>query len=139
MQTYNIKKGDWTNTQNFASLEDAQAFADSLGEGYTATLAPPSEQIPPITGKERVQMGLAFGVELTITFLEDNQTSAFYPFTEAQNNALMAKFQSVLAFAQVGSIRQISDMLPNIVTDEIFTHARKDNYIALCANFLAQL
>jgi hypothetical protein len=29
-------------------------------------------------------------------------------------------------------------MLPSIATDEIFTQARKDNYIAMCANFLAQ-
>jgi hypothetical protein len=138
MQTYKITNGIATYTKNFASLQDAQTFADSLGEGYTATLAPPSEQIPPITGRERVQMGLDFGNELTFTFLDDNQSSAFYPFTEAQNNALMAKFQSVLAFAQVGSIRQISDMLPSIATDEIFTQARKDNYITMCANFLAQ-
>jgi hypothetical protein len=138
MQTYTISKGAWSALKNFASLEAAQTFADSLGEGYTATLAPPSEQIPPITGRERVQMGLDFGNTLTFTFLDDNQSSAFYPFTEAQNNALMSKFQSVLSFAQVGSIRQISDMLPSIATDEIFTQARKDNYIAMCANFLAQ-
>jgi hypothetical protein len=138
MQTYKITNGIATYTKNFASIQSAQTFADSLGEGYMATLAPPSEQIPPITGRERVQMGLDFGNELTFTFLDDNQSSAFYPFTEAQNNALMSKFQSVLSFAQVGSIRQISDMLPSIATDEIFTQARKDNYIAMCANFLAQ-
>ena len=138
MPTYKIQKENWETLQNFPSLEAAQTFADSLGQGYTATLAPPSEQIPPITGRERVQMGLDFGNELTFTFLDDNQSSPLYPFTEAQNNALMAKFQSVLSFAQVGSIRQISDMLPSIATDEIFTQARKDNYIAMCANFLAQ-
>jgi hypothetical protein len=138
MQTYKITDTKVSYYKNFVSLEAAQTFADGLGVGYTATLAPPSEQIPPITGRERVQMGLDFGNTLTFTFLDDNQSSAFYPFTEAQNNALMSKFQSVLSFAQVGSIRQISDMLPSIATDEIFTQARKDNYIAMCANFLAQ-
>ena len=138
MQTYNITNGKITYTIDFASLADAQSFADGLGVGYTATLAPPNEQIPPITGAERVQMGLEFGDELKVTFLNDNQSSPLFPFTEAQNNALMAKFQTILSFAQVGSILQISEILPSIVIDEIFTQARKDNYIAMCANFLAQ-
>ena len=138
MKTYNISKGSWAALKQFASLTDAQTFADSLGTGYTAELAPPNEQIPTITGAERVQMVLDFGNELKVTFLNDNQSSPLYPFTEAQNNALMSKFQTILSFAQVGSILQISEMLPSIVTDEIFTQERKDNYIAMCANFLAQ-
>jgi len=138
MQTYNITNGKITYTIDFESLADAQSFADGLGVGYTATLAPPNEQIPPITGAERVQMVLDFGNELKVTFLNDNQSSPLFPFTEAQNNALMAKFQTILSFAQVGSILQISEILPSIVIDEIFTQARKDNYIAMCANFLAQ-
>jgi hypothetical protein len=115
---------------------EAQQIADQFGTGWSVEQT--NDPIPTITGSERVQMGLDFGNTLTFTFLDDNQSSAFYPFTEAQNNALMSKFQSVLSFAQVGSIRQISDMLPSIATDEIFTQARKDNYIAMCANFLAQ-
>ena len=138
MQTYSITNGKITYTIDFESLADAQSFADGLGVGYTATLAPPNEQIPPITGAERVQMVLDFGNELKVTFLNDNQSSPLFPFTEAQNNALMAKFQTILSFAQVGSILQISEILPSIVIDEIFTQARKDNYIAMCANFLAQ-
>lgn len=119
-----------------ANITEAKAIAAQFGAGWI--VEPTNEPVPTITGSERVQMGLDFGNTLTFTFLDDNQSSEFYPFTEAQNNALMAKFQSVLSFAQVGSIRQISDMLPSIATDEIFTQARKDNYIAMCANFLAQ-
>ncbi len=119
-----------------ANITEAQQIADQFGEGWTVEKT--NEPVPTMTGAERVQMGLDFGDELKVTFLNDNQSSPLYPFTEAQNNALMSKFQTVLSFAQVGSILQISEMLPSIVTDEIFTQERKDNYIAMCANFLAQ-
>ena len=119
-----------------ANITEAQQIADAFGTGWTVEET--NEPVPTITGSERVQMGLDFGNELKVTFLNDNQSSPLYPFTEAQNNALMSKFQAVLSFAQVCSILQISEMLPSIVIDEIFTQARKDNYIAMCANFLAQ-
>jgi len=119
-----------------ANITEAQQIADEFGEGWTVKET--NEPVPTMTGAERVQMGLDFGNKLKVTFLNDNQSSPLYPFTEAQNNALMSKFQTVLSFAQVGSILQISEMLPSIVTDEIFTQERKDNYIAMCANFLAQ-
>jgi hypothetical protein len=35
MNYYKISKGNWSVTQRYDTLEDAQAFADSLGEGYT--------------------------------------------------------------------------------------------------------
>jgi hypothetical protein len=119
-----------------ANITEAQQIADEFGEGWTVKET--NEPVPTMTGAERVQMGLDFGNKLKVTFLNDNQSSPLYPFTEAQNNALMSKFQTILSFAQVGSILQISEMLPSIVTDEIFTQERKDNYIAMCANFLAQ-
>jgi hypothetical protein len=50
----------------------------------------------------------------------------------------MAKFQTVLGFAQVGAVLSIEAHLPTIPTDEVFTQARKDKYMQMITDYLAQ-
>lgn len=136
MQTYKIYNASTAYYKNFASLQAAQTFADSLGVGYTATLAPENEQIPALTPAEIVQMNVEFGNSLVTMFMVDNAEIGVIP--ESESLALLAKFQQVLPLAQLGSIKVVSELLPTLPTDAYFTQTRKDKYINLIAQYLSQ-
>ena len=132
MNYYKISKDYWEVVQKFATLEDAQAFADSLGEGYTAEFYAP---YTPPTIQERLQMDMQFGQDLVFVFVEDNRIMGT---TQEQNDAILVKFRDILAFAQTGAIESINTHLPNIPIDEVFTQERKDKYMAMVTDYLAQ-
>ena len=66
MNIYKISKENWSCTKEFATIEDAQTFADSLGDGYTVEYLGP---VIPISTQERLQMDMAFGSELINNYL----------------------------------------------------------------------
>lgn len=132
MNYYKISKDNWSVVKRFDTLEEAQAFADSLGEGYTVEYIGP--YIPPSVA-ERLDMDMQFCQDLITTFVYDNREIGT---TQEQNDALMAKFQTVLAFAQVGAVESINAHLPSIPTDEVFTQERKDKYMQMITDYLAQ-
>ena len=132
MNYYKISKDNWSVVKRFDTLEEAQAFADSLGEGYTVEYVGP--YVPPSVA-ERLDMDMQFCQDLITTFVYDNREIGT---TQEQNDALMAKFQTVLAFAQVGAVESINAHLPSIPTDEVFTQERKDKYMQMITDYLAQ-
>ena len=132
MNYYKISKDLWSTIQKFATLEDAQAFADTLGEGYTAEFYAP---YTPPSIQERLQMDMQFGQELVFVFVEDNRIMGT---TQEQNDAILVKFRDILAFAQTGAIESINTHLPSIPVDEVFTQERKDKYMAMVTDYLAQ-
>ena len=132
MNYYKISKDLWSCIKKFESLEDAQAFADSLGEGYTAEFYAP---YTPPTIQERLQMDMQFGQDLVFVFVEDNRIMGT---TQEQNDAILVKFRDILAFAQTGAVESINAHLPNIPVDEVFTQERKDKYMAMVTDYLAQ-
>ena len=132
MNYYKIFKDLWSTIQKFATLEEAQAFADSLGEGYTAEFYAP---YTPPTIQERLLMDMQFGQELVFVFVEDNRIMGT---TQEQNDAILVKFRDILAFAQTGAIESINTHLPNIPVDEVFTQERKDKYIGMVTTYLSQ-
>ena len=132
MDYYKISKDLWSTIKKFASLEDAQAFANSLGEGYTAEYYAP---YTPPTLQERLTMDLQFGQDLVYVFVEDNRIMNITP---AQSEAVLQKFRDILAFAQTGAITSINTYLPAIPVDEVFTQERKDKYIQMITDYLAQ-
>jgi hypothetical protein len=132
MNYYKIFKGLWALIKQFSSLEDAQLFADTLGAGYTAEFY--KEYTPP-TIQERLQMDLDFGTHLIYVFVEDNR---IMNITSEQSEAVLVKFRDVLAFAQTGAITSIQTYLPLIPIDDVFTQERKDKYIKMINDYLAQ-
>lgn len=132
MNYYKIFKGLWSLIKQFSSLEDAQLFADTLGAGYTAEFY--KEYTPP-TIQERLQMDLDFGTHLIYVFVEDNR---IMNITSEQSEAVLVKFRDVLAFAQTGAITSIQTYLPLIPIDDVFTQERKDKYIKMINDYLAQ-
>lgn len=132
MNYYKIYKSNWSTIQKFVTLQEAQAYADSLGEGYTAEYYAP---YVPMTIQERLNMDMAFGQELVYVFVEDNR---IMDITSAQSEAVLQKFRDILAFAQTGAITSIATYLPAIPVDEVFTQERKDKYIQMITDYLAQ-
>lgn len=133
MNYYKISKDFWAVTKLFATIEDAQAFSDTLPnppyevELFSTYTAP--------TLQERLQMDMQFGQELVFSFVEDNRIMGT---TQEQNDAILVKFRDILAFAQTGAINSINVHLPNITTDVVFTQERKDKYIQMVTDYLSQ-
>lgn len=132
MNYYKIYKDNWSTLQKFASLEEAQAYADTLGEGATAEYYAP--YVPP-TIQERLELDLQFGQQLVYVFVEDNR---IMDITPAQSEAALQKFRDILAFAQTGAITSIQTYLPLIPIDEVFTQERKDKYVQMINDYVAQ-
>jgi len=133
MNYYKIFKEGWEVIQRHNTLAEAQAVADSLPDGpYSVELVGP--YVPP-TQVERLPYDMEFCQVLIGEFLTDNRTVGT---TQEQRNALMAKFELILQFAQVGDIATINDTLPSIPTDEIFTQERKDKYMGMITDYLSQ-
>ena len=132
MNYYKIFKELWSCVKKFATLEDAQTFADSLGEGYTAEYYAP---YTPPTLQERLTMDLEFGQDIVYVFVEDNRIMNITP---AQSEATLVKFRDILAFAQTGAITSINTYLPAIPVDEVFTQERKNKYMQMITDYLAQ-
>jgi len=133
MNYYKISKDLWSVTEKYNTIEEAQAFADSLPNGpYTVEYIGP---YTPVSVAERLTMDMDFCQELINTFVYDNREMGT---TQAQNDALMTKFQTILSFAQVGGVLSIEAHLPTIQTDEVFTQERKDKYIQTISDYLSQ-
>jgi len=132
MDYYKIYKDQWSLIKQFATLEDAQAFADTLGTGYTAEFY---KAYTPPTIQQRLNMDLNFGSHLVYIFVEDNRVMDITP---EQSEAVLVKFRDILAFAQTGAITSIQTYLPLIPTDDVFTQQRKDKYVQMITDYLAQ-
>jgi hypothetical protein len=132
MNYYKISKDLWSVVSRFDTLEEAQAFADSLGTGYTVEFVAP--YVPPTT-EERLGLDMEFGNQLVTEFVYDNRVMEITP---EQSEQVLVKFRDILAFAQTGAITSIQTYLPLIPTDEVFTQERKDKYIQMINDYLNQ-
>lgn len=132
MNYYKISKDNWSVVQKYENIEQAEVFAQSLGEGYSVEYV---GEVKPITIEQRYEMDKAFCNDLISTFVLDNRNIGTTP---AQNDALMSKFQLVLGFAQVGAVKDIDAHLPSIPIDEVYTQERKDKYLQMLADYLGQ-
>ena len=132
MNYYKISKDNWSCTKEFATLEDAQDFASSLGDGYLVEYLGPVE---PISIEQKLSMDMSFGLELINAFVYDNR---LMEITTEQSEAVLVKFRDILAFAQTGAIVSIKAYLPLIPIDEVFTQERKDKYIQMIDDYMAQ-
>jgi len=132
MNYYKITKGTYSVLKRFDTLAKAQAFADTLGDGYTAEFYAP---YVPLTLQERLDLDLEFGQHLIYVFVEDNRIMAI---TSAQSEGVLVKFRDILSFAQTGAITSIATYLPLISVDDVFTRERKDKYVQMITNYLNQ-
>jgi hypothetical protein len=80
---------------------------------------------------------MIFGKLLVYEFLLDNRLmpAAITPQDSLQ---LLSKFNVVAALCDKGDIKSVNALLPGIVIDNLFTQERKDKYIAMVTDHLAQ-
>lgn len=130
MNYYRISKDNWSVVSRFDTLEDAQAFADSLGTGYTVEYVKP--YVPP-TISERLSLDIEFCNQLILQFVYDNREMDITP---EQSENVLIKFRDILAFAQTGAVLSIQTYLPLIPIDEVFTQERKDKYMLEINNYI---
>lgn len=130
MDYYRIYKNDWSTVRQFASINDAQTFAESLGTGYVAEFWKAFQQ-PDI--HQKLQMDMDFCQNLISEFLEDNRNMNITP---EQSDAVLMKFKDILSFAQTGAVASLNVHLPLIPVDEVFTQERKNKYINQISGYM---
>jgi hypothetical protein len=130
MDYYRVYKNDWSTVRQFASINDAQSFADSLGSGYVAEFWKAFQQ-PDIY--QKLQMDMDFCQNLISEFLEDNRNMNITP---EQSDAVLMKFKDILSFAQTGAVASLNVHLPLIPVDEIFTQERKNKYVNQISEYM---
>ena len=144
MSKFKIENGNWFVIKSFDDITAAQDFADSLGVGYTAqAFSDPS----PKSELEKIQERRGYGDYLINQFLLDNALMGISLYNDGLRSSpylttvetldLAAKFGGIMSLCQLGSIRQVLDILPSIPTDAIFTQQRKDDYIAMITDYLS--
>jgi len=138
MMTYKISKDFWSVYKNFNSLQDAEQYANTLGQGYTTELAAPQYQIQPPTPQQKLDNDIIFGNQLIVEFLVDNRLIT--PAVDEQESIqLLNQFNSIERLAKLGDIKSVKVLLEQTQTDvRIFTQDRKDKYLNLINNYLAQ-
>ena len=132
MNIYKIYKGDWAVKKKFASIQDAEAFAASLGEGYSVEYVGP--YVPPTTN-DKLQQDIIFLSQLTDRFLTENRDAGI---TEIESLELMQQFSSILSFSQVGAVLPVYDLLQNVTTSRVYTQERKSRDLQDIQNYLNQ-
>ncbi len=121
-----------TNIQ-FATEQEALEYAN---ENNMEVRSIEQIETPPIVDYTSIYFkAKKFGETLKDTFLVDNWNLPIR-FTPEMSFALMQKFQGIMAFASVGEIRRISELLPHIEVDTIFTQERKDRYTQMVNEFV---
>ncbi len=129
MNYYKITNGKNTYTKRFDTQAQADAFAASLGVGYTA------EYIGPYTPniETKLQEDIAFCTELTDRFLKENREAGI---TTDQSAALLVQFKDIMSMAQVGAVPSVYALLDKVVVGEIYTQERKDRDLADLQNYM---
>jgi hypothetical protein len=138
--------------KEYATLEEAQAFADSYdGGGWNIE---DLGEVPKPSTSEKLRMNKAFGVLLEDAFLEDNMEFMIYdPTSEKANDegyrhinpyesmALGTKFKNVSFLLSKGDIKSVKEIFDQnlIATDTIFTQERKDKYTQMITDYLNSL
>lgn len=134
MKTYKIYKDNWACFKNFNSTEDAQIYANELGQGYTVIIADPQDQIHVLTLEQRLPLDIQFGNQLINQFLLDNREIGYISIQDSIT--LLNKFNDIEKLSRLGAIKDVLLLMQNVVTDNIFTQVRKDKYLQMINNYL---
>ena len=135
MNTYKIYKEGHYFFKQFENLEDAQQYAQNIGQEYNADLA--QEQIATIelTLEEKKAQDISFGDNVLFQFLVEEEQNNNAPEISA---SILAKFSSVKEFLKLGAIKAARYYLSLVVVDQYFDQTRKDKYLAILDSYLNQ-
>ena len=124
---------DQTKIIQFATEIEAQNYANA--NNMQIRQIEKTENNENVNREKQLQNDLNFGAILIKEFLLDNRLTPT-SFTDQMSIYLLQKFQTLEALCRVGDIRNISNLLPTIETDTIFTQERKDKYMVMVENYI---
>ena len=130
MNIYKIYKDNWSVLKRFDTREEAQAYADSLGEGYSVKFI--EEHTPPSV-EEKLVLDLDFCTFITNRFIKENREASI---TEAESLELMQQFSNILSFAQVGAVDSVYSLLQQVTISRVYTQERKDRDLSDIQNYI---
>ena len=130
MNIYKIYKNNWSVLKRFDTIEEAQAFADSLGEGYSVEFI---EEYTPISIEEKLILDLDFCTFITNRFIKENREANI---TEAESLELMQQFNNILSFAQVGAVDSVYSLLQQVTISRVYTQERKNKDLSDIQNYI---
>lgn len=122
MPSYKIEKDGISRYKNFDTLELAQAYADTLGVGFVATLEN-VQDFPPFT--RTLADDMRFSKDLYDSFVQGNRDAEITP-TESQE--LITTLGTLKALVDAGAVMEMIDFLQSLVTPlaRVYTTARRD-------------
>ena len=124
MSAYKIEKDGVARFKNFETLDLAEAYALSLGVGFTVTLDN-VEDFPPIT-RTRLDDQL-FSITLYNAFVDANRAAGITP-TESQE--LITALGGLKQLVDAGAVEEIRDLLLSLTGSlpiaRVYTTARRD-------------
>jgi len=126
MPCYKIEKLGVKRFLNFVDLASAQAYADTLGTGFTASLESATD-FPPIniSIKQKAIQDKYFLLGLVESFVEQNRIAGT---TVAQDLDLLSNFNSIKQLAEVGAVPAVRDLIAALVVPiaGIYTEQRRE-------------
>ncbi len=127
MACYKIEKLGIKRYLNFVDLTSAQAYADSLGAGFVASLQD-VEDYPPIsiTAEDKAVQDKYFLLGLVSNFVVENRASG--TLTLAQDLALLSAFNDIKQLAEVGAVdatRELLNAMAGLPIAGVYTELRR--------------
>jgi hypothetical protein len=121
MACYKIEKDSIARFKNFDTLELAQAYADTLGVGFVATLEN-VQDFPPFT--RTLADDMRFSKDLYDSFVQGNRDAEITP-TESQE---LITLGTLKALVDAGAVLEMIGFLQSLVTPlaRVYTTARRD-------------
>jgi hypothetical protein len=131
MACYKIEKLGIVRYLNFVDLTSAQAYADSLGTGYVASLQD-VQDYPPIniSEEDKAVQDKYFLLGLVSNFVVENRESG--TLTLAQDLALLSAFNNIKQLAEVGAVdatRELLIGLTGLPIAGVYTELRREKDI----------
>jgi len=142
MNLYRISNGVWTGDKLEASIEDAEAYAASLGVGYTATLLQENyKEFAGITGPTRREYDTAFGRSIFNQFVDIQRAAHLdvgQAMTLAQTRLVENKFGELRRLVLAGDIIQARAALDEMTVDLLLPIELKTLFLAKIDEYLAK-
>lgn len=122
MPSYKIEKDGIPRYKNFDTLELAQAYADTLGVGFVATLEN-IQDFPPFT--RTLADDMRFSKDLYDSFVQGNRDAEITP---EESQALISTLGTLKALVDAGAVLEMIGFLQSLVTPlaRVYTTARRD-------------
>jgi hypothetical protein len=135
MSCYKIEKNQIARYKNFDSLEEAVAYADSLGEGFLTTLAN-EENFPPFT--RTLATDIDFCKSLYNSFIQQNRDNNI-TFEEASE--LISVLSSLKLLIDAGAVNDIITYLESLTLPiaRVYTEERRNIDVLKIKSYLDSL